>query len=130
VVLGPVVVYHTLRSAASPALVKWGGAGIQCVSLLWFNRIVVRPARVPGGARTHGGAAAPADAPRLRAGRRAQGGARAGGEEGPVASCGLGSGRPRPHSMRELCGQRGSAVLRWCGAMHVYYLYTMCFSCM
>jgi len=46
VLLGPVVVYHTLRSAASPALVKWGGAGIQCVSLLWCKRIVeVRPAR-------------------------------------------------------------------------------------
>jgi len=81
--LGPVVVYHTLRCAASPALVKWGGAGIQAVSLLWFYRIAqVRPARARPAARActsgrrslltrRGGAQAGArKAARLRGARR------------------------------------------------------------
>ena len=37
---GPVVVYRTLRCGSSHRVVKWGGAGIQCISILWFYRIV------------------------------------------------------------------------------------------
>ena len=37
---GPVVVYRTLRCGSSHRVVKWGGAGIQCVSFFWFYRIV------------------------------------------------------------------------------------------
>ena len=37
---GPVVVYWTLRCRSSHRVVKWGGAGIQCVSVFWFYRIV------------------------------------------------------------------------------------------
>ncbi|KAK9823071.1 hypothetical protein WJX81_007025 [Elliptochloris bilobata] len=42
---GPVVVYKTLRSRSSNRIVKWGGAGIQVVSLFWFYKIVQAGAR-------------------------------------------------------------------------------------
>ena len=38
--VGPVVVFYTLKSRTSPRIVKFGGAGIQCVSLFWFYKIV------------------------------------------------------------------------------------------
>lgn len=37
---GPVVVYRTLRCRSSHRVVKWGGAGIQCVSFFWFYRML------------------------------------------------------------------------------------------
>ena len=37
---GPVVVYHTLTSQKTHEVVKLGGAGIQCVSVFWFLKVL------------------------------------------------------------------------------------------
>lgn len=38
--VGPAVVYYTLKCPTSPMIVKVGGIGIQVVSLFWFYKIV------------------------------------------------------------------------------------------